>query len=149
MADRGSTNFARLATGDIRNQTGVQFADVPQSVRWVLGSDATAANPANKHEIRGDFQTIRIDVVVATALNASAKTINVGTDATAARFAAIAVSGGADFQTTALLSAASAAALDWQTTGSAAAVTTVKAQITDVSGVAGNAYVTYHYVQRG
>lgn len=149
MADREPTNYARLGTGDIRDQAGVQFADVPQSVRWVLGATATAGNDDNKHIIRGDFQTTRIDVVVATALNASAKTVNIGTSASTDRFAAVAVSGGADFQTQAILSAASAAALDWQTTGSAAAVTTVKALITDVSGVTGNAYVTYYYTQRG
>lgn len=147
MSDRRPTQFSRLATGDIRDLTVA--ADVPQSVRFTLNSLATAANPSNKHVIRGDFEVNHIVLTVVTALNASAKTINIGTDTSVSRFAAAAVSAGAANDRS-IVTPASADVPAWVTTGgSAAAVTTVKAYITDVSGVTtGQAYVTFTYTQR-
>lgn len=139
------TRFSRLGAGDIRDSDGI--GDVVLSRRLTLDATSTAGN-AEKFVVRGEFEMVDIRVVVATAINASAKTINIGTDTTAARFAAYAVSAGAANERF-TVSPASGAVAAWRTTGSANAVTTVAAYITDVSGVAASAHLSFDYIVRG
>ena len=151
--DRTPTRFSRVAAGDQRDESGASavsnYGDVVNSVRMVLSK--VTATP-QKHIIRGEFEMLRGSVqVVGTAPNASAKTVNVGTDATGARFAAVTVSAGAENETFAITPASGALA-DWISTGSAAAVTTVAVQYTDVSGLDASdtsiTYVTFDYAVR-
>ena len=153
MADRNPTHYSRLASGDPRDESGASavsnYGDMVNSVRMILSK--VTATP-QKHIIRGEFEMLRGNVqVVGTAPNASAKTVNVGTDATGARFAAVTVSAGAENETFAIIPASGALA-DWISTGSANATTTVAVQYTDVSGLDASdtsiTYVTFDYAVR-
>lgn len=132
----------------VRNVADAQSsADSLISVRVGLSAASTAGNAAQKHIIRGNFEMLQAIIYISTALHASAKTVSIGTDATAARFASVAGSAGAGNERT-IVTPGSAAVPDWQSTGTANAVTTVVAFITDVSGVVGNGAVTLTYVMR-
>lgn len=153
MSDRTPTHLSRVASGDIRDESGASavsnYGDMVNSVRMILSK--VTATP-QKHIIRGEFEMLRGAVqVVGTAPNASAKTVNVGTDATGARFAAVTVSAGAENETF-TITPASGALADWISTGSANATTTVAVQYTDVSGLDASetsiTYVTFDYAVR-
>jgi hypothetical protein len=139
------TRFSRVGAGDVRDSNGV--ADVRVSQRMTLTATNTVANAA-KFVVRGEFEIADIITVVQSALNASAKTINIGTDTSATRFVAQAISAGAaNERFTATPASADVAA--WRTTGSAQGVTTVAAYFTDVSGLSNSAYLTIDYYVRG
>lgn len=153
MADRNPTKYSRIASGDPRDEVGASaisnYGDMVNTVRMILSK---VSSTPQKHIIRGEFEMLRGNVtVVGTAPNASAKTVNVGTDATGARFAAVTVSAGAENEVFAVTPASGALA-DWMSTGSAAAVTTVAVQYTDVSGLDASdtsiTYVTLDYAMR-
>lgn len=153
MADRNPTKYSRIAAGDHRDESGASavsnYGDMVNSVQMILSK---VTSTPQKHIIRGNFEMLRGNVtVVGTAPNASAKTVNVGTDATAARFAAVTVSAGGENEIFAI-TPASAALPDWMSTGSAASVTTVAALYTDVSGLHADdtsiTYVTIDYAVR-
>jgi hypothetical protein len=153
MADRNPTKHSRIAAGDHRDETGASavsnYGDMVNSVRMVLSK---VTSTPQKHVIRGEFEMLRGNVtVVGTAPNASAKTVNIGTDATGARFAAVTVSAGSENEIFAI-TPGSAAMPDWMSTGSAAATTTVAVVYTDTSGLHADdtsiTYVTIDYAVR-
>ena len=137
------TRYGRLAVGYLPGGTA-NYADVVQS--W--GCTLTSAVSSGKHIIQGIFEVLRAQVVIATAANASAKAVDFGTDATAARFGTATISAGAANEAF-VITAASADILAWRTTGTAAAVTTVRFAITDTSAFAGTAYARVEYCIRG
>lgn len=144
MSDRTPTMFNRLATGDIRDANTT--AHVPQ----VWSTEVAATNSANnpvKHIIRGEFQTTEIVAAVLTAANASAKTITVGVAGDVSAFAEAVVSAGGDNERF-VQTPASGNLTNWLGYGSAAAITTVIAYWTDVSGLAASGYLTHSYIQK-
>ncbi len=140
-----ATYFNRTGVRDIADVRS--SADTLQSVRVSLSAASTAGNANQKHVIRGNFELLQAIIYVATAFHASAKTVSIGTDTTAARFASVAGSAGEGNERK-IVTPGSAATPDWMSTGTANAVTTVVAFITDVSGVVGNGAVTLTYVMR-
>lgn len=154
MSDNNSTNFPRLAVGDVRDNatrvTANQFGDVHFSARFRIDQNATVANAKNAIAIRGTFDVVDAYFTGnASAVYASAKTINLGTDATAARFAAFTVPTTASERRT-MVPASGATVPDWIANGTAAAVTTVRAYVTDVSGIAltSPSWVTVTFARR-
>ena len=137
------TRYGRLAVGYLPGGTA-NYADVVQSWSCTLTSAVSSA----KHIIQGRFELLRAQVAIATAANASAKAVDIGTDATAARFGTATISAGAANEVFAVTPASGALA-DWITTGSAAAITTVRFAITDTSAFAGTAYGRIEYCIRG
>lgn len=136
------TTFERLQTGDIRDG---EYGDMLVTRRLTLGGTDSATSAAAT--IRGEFELIDVQITVVTAINASAKTITVGTSATAARFVSQAVSAGGANEIIEV-APASASVPNWVSTGSAQGTTKVVAQFTDASGAAGTQYVTLVYAVR-
>ena len=145
MANPRASRFGRLQTTDARDG-GVEsyLADVPETVRLTIGTAQSSA----RHVVRGAFEMLSIYRTHATAINASAKTVQVGTSASVTRFGSATLSAGAANERTEI-APASAAVPDWILTGSAEAATTVRVAFSDASAVAANMNVTVTYVRRG
>lgn len=142
MSDRTPTMFNRLATKSQLDSGST--AHVPQVWTVEVSATNTASNPV-KHVIRGTFQTTEIVLAVLTAVNASAKTVTVGVSGDVSAFAEAAASaGGANERF--IQTPASGNVTNWLSYGSAAAVTTVQAYWTDVSGLAASGYLTHSYI---